>query len=92
MKKYVFVNGDIETENLDAKEIKKYEKTLGELTGVITEKGFVPVFNEVQKVAYNGEYLTIMEWSEKLGISESTLRTRYRKGDRGEKLFREVEK
>ena len=90
MKKYVFVNGSVETENLDADTIKKYEDTLGELVGVFTNKGYVPVYNDTIKVSYKGELHTLSEWSEITGINEQTLRSRHRKGERDYILFRAV--
>lgn len=38
-----------------------------------------------------GEYHSLTEWSEILGINRSTLTNRYDKGDRGERLFRPAE-
>lgn len=90
MKKYVFVNGDVEAENLDAETIKKYEGKLGELLGVFSKRGYTPVYNDVIKVSYNGELHTIKEWAKILDINESTLRSRYSKGEHNDILFRRV--
>jgi len=45
----------------------------------------------VIKVDYQGEVLTLLELSERTGIKRATLATRYRFGDRGERLWRPVE-
>ena len=44
------------------------------------------------KIEHNGEIHSFREWGEILGISENTLRNRYWRGDRGDKLFRERRK
>ena len=43
------------------------------------------------KVDYKGEEVTLLELSERTGIKRATLATRYRFGDRGERLWRPVE-
>ena len=90
MKKYVFRNGNIEAENLSGEDIKKHEKSLGDLIGVFTNKGYVPVFQDVTKIFHKGVWRTFKEWSDITGIAENTLRTRYSKGERGFMLFRKV--
>lgn len=42
-------------------------------------------------VEFNGEIRGLQEWSEVLGIKIGTLYARWKKGERGEYLFREVE-
>lgn len=42
-------------------------------------------------VKYNGKSLTLPEAAERSGISCPTLRSRYRVGDRGERLFRPID-
>ena len=44
------------------------------------------------KIEYDGVEMTLMEAAERSGISYRTLQGRYRRGDRGEKLFRPVKK
>ena len=44
------------------------------------------------KVNYQDEEMTLTEAAEKSGINYGTLRDRYKRGDRGERLFRPVEK
>lgn len=55
-----------------------------------------PVKNQIYeskiKIEHNGETHSFREWGEKLGIDVNTLRNRYWKGDRGDRLFREVRK
>ena len=41
-------------------------------------------------IEHNGEAHNITEWANITGINRSTLANRYWKGDRGERLFREV--
>lgn len=41
------------------------------------------------RVCYNGESHTLSEWAELLGVNRSTLRSRYYRGDRGDRLFEE---
>lgn len=41
-------------------------------------------------ITYNNKKLTLGQWATELGIQYCTLKTRYYKGDRGDKLFREV--
>lgn len=43
-------------------------------------------------VEYQGEMITLAEAVERTGIKKGTLEDRYRSGDRGERLFRPVEK
>ena len=90
MKNYIFTNGDIKTENLDGEAIKRYEKVLGELEGVVTPEGYVPVAVDQIKITYKGETHTFKEWAEITGIQERTLRSRYAKGERDYILFRSV--
>lgn len=92
MKRYIFSSkAYVEAENLDAETIKKYESTMGELLGVLTSDGYVPVVDtDVMQILHNGELHTFKEWSEITGIHDKTLRSRYNKGDRGDVLFREV--
>lgn len=47
--------------------------------------------NEIQ-IEYAGEIHSFREWSKITGIKQHTLDTRYYRGDRGERLFRPVEK
>ena len=42
-------------------------------------------------VEYEGELISITELSERIGIKPTTLRSRYRYGDRGERLWRPLE-
>ena len=90
MKNYIFTNGDIKAENLDGEAIKKYEKVLGELEGVVTAEGYIPVIKDQIKITYKGESHTFKEWAEITGINERTLRARYGKGERDYILFRSV--
>lgn len=41
-------------------------------------------------VEHNGEVHSISEWADILGIKYSTLANRYRRGDRGERLFEKL--
>ena len=43
-----------------------------------------------RRISYNGETHNIEEWADILGINKSTLASRYWRGDRGEKLLREL--
>lgn len=40
-------------------------------------------------ITWNGETHSLSEWSSIIGINKSTLRNRYWRGDRGDKLFEE---
>ena len=40
-------------------------------------------------IEHNGEIHTLSEWAEIIGINESTLKNRYWRGDRGDRLFEE---
>ena len=44
------------------------------------------------KIEYDGVEMTLMEAAERSGISYRTLQSRYKRGDRGERLFRPVKK
>lgn len=90
MKKYIFKNGDVKAENLEGETIKKYESTLGELVGIMTQEGYIPVVKDQIRISYKGESHTFKEWAEITGINERTLRSRYRKGERDYTLFRSV--
>lgn len=48
--------------------------------------------SQVRHITYKGETHTMSEWSNITGIKYSILNTRYWKGDRGERLFREPRK
>ena len=61
MKNYIFTNWDIKAENLDGEAIKKYEKVLGELEGVVTAEGYIPVIKDQIKITYKGESHTFKE-------------------------------
>lgn len=41
------------------------------------------------RIEHNGETHTLSEWAKIIGINESTLKNRYFRGDRGERLFEE---
>lgn len=41
------------------------------------------------RIEHNGEAHSLTEWAKIIGISESTLKSRYFRGDRGERLFEE---
>ena len=43
-------------------------------------------------ITYNGETHCLTDWAEIIGINAKTLHHRYKVGDRGERLFREVRK
>lgn len=90
MKKYIFKKGDVKAENLDGETIKKYENTLGELVGIMTQEGYIPVVKDQIRISYKGESHTFKEWAEITCINERTLRSRYRKGERDYTLFRSV--
>ena len=91
MKTYVFENGHLDAENLNAKAIKAKEKELGELLGVkINHTDFIPVDRKKILITYKGESHTFKEWAEITGINERTLRSRYSKGERDYMLFRKV--
>jgi hypothetical protein len=39
-------------------------------------------------IEFNGKALTLADWAREIGVNHWTLRDRYRRGDRGERLLR----
>ena len=50
------------------------------------------IYKSNRNIEYNGEIHSIKEWSEIINIPYHTLEVRYYRGDKGDRLFREVDK